>query len=107
MRTYYKRCNEWMLSNSGKQSLQFEVAQLFSEAYSCVAIVDKCKSGFQLSRSPFRALGIVTPSSVVFSDEDFAAADALLSSKSSSASAEVVDQKLHKILLESAVGLTS
>lgn len=44
--------------------------------------------------------------STVFSDEDFAPTNCLLSPKSANASTEVIDPKFHRILPETAVSLT-
>lgn len=70
---------------------QYEVAQLFGEAYSCIASVEKCKYGFT-------AAGIVPLNIAVFSDEDFAAVDTLLSPKSANSSTGSIDPKLQKFM---------
>ena len=70
---YYKRCSEWLHSNSGKRITQYEVASLFGDAYCSISNIQKCVSGF-------RAAGIYPFNSGVFSDEDFLAAENLMQS---------------------------
>jgi DDE superfamily endonuclease len=71
---YAKRCSEWMATHPGKRITQYEVAELFGEAYSKIASVDKCISGF-------RAAGCWPLNSNIFEEHEFSASDHLLSSK--------------------------
>ena len=57
--------------NPGKRITQYEVAELFGSAYSKIAPVDKCVSGF-------KAGGIWPFKSAIFNEGDFAASDHLL-----------------------------
>jgi len=60
-----------MKSNPGKHISQYEVATLFSDAYCSVDSIAKCVS-------VFKSTGLYPLNSVIFSDEDFQAADNLL-----------------------------
>ena len=59
-----------MIANCGKRISFYDVAEIFATAYNKTATVEKSVNGF-------RACGLWPYNDAVFSDEDFAAADAL------------------------------
>jgi hypothetical protein len=69
---YGKRCTEWMATHPGKRITQYEVSELFGEAYNKIASVDKCVSGF-------RVAGCWPLNSNIFEEHEFSASDHLLS----------------------------
>ena len=99
---YYRRCDEWMKSHPGKRITQYEVAGLFGDAYCSVATIQKCISGF-------RSAGIVPLNSSVFTDEDFAAADNLVSrtTEQPQASVSAVNRPLSPVLEAASIASTT
>ena len=65
---YATNCDQWMVNNPGKVLGQFQVAELFGQAYMRCATVEKGVSGF-------RTCGIIPVNRFVFSDADFLPAD--------------------------------
>jgi hypothetical protein len=62
--THSKRCAEWMATHPSKRITQYEVAELFGDAYNKIASVDKCVSSFRTS-------GCWPLNSNIFEDHDF------------------------------------
>lgn len=67
---YKKECDSFMKSHLAEKITPYDVASLFSKAYSNVASISKGESGF-------RATGIFPFNSNVFTDEDFLPAELL------------------------------
>ena len=66
LKTYYKQeCDKWMLSNPGKRISDYDVAGIFSAAYTRAATMDKGINGFACT-------GIFPFNPHVFEDNDFA-----------------------------------
>ena len=69
---YNAAADTWLIANYGKRISFYDVAEIFATAYNKTASVEKSVNGF-------RACGLWPYNDAVFSDEDFAAADALAS----------------------------
>ena len=68
---YGKRCTEWIATHPGKRITQYEVSELFGEAYNRIASVDECVSGF-------RVAGCWSLNGNIFEEHEFSASDHLL-----------------------------
>ena len=67
---YNAAADTWLIANYGKRIRFYDVAEIFATAYNKTATVEKSVNGF-------RACGLWPYNDAVFSDKDFAAADAL------------------------------
>ena len=67
---YNAAADTWLIANYGKRISFYDVAEIFATAYNKTATVEKSVNGF-------RACRLWPYNDAVFSDEDFAAADAL------------------------------
>ena len=73
---YNAAADSWMVAHYGRRISFYDVAQIFAVAYNKSATVEKCVNGF-------RSCGLWPFDCGVFSDEDFAASEALNASSSS------------------------
>ncbi|XP_046973826.1 MFS-type transporter clz9-like [Vanessa cardui] len=82
--TYYIQSTEkWLRTNPGRQVTQYQVAQLFGEAYERAAVIGNIVNGF-------RASGIWPTNRHIFPEHVFEAADNLLTAETANSSNESV-----------------